>query len=120
MVVDIEQIREEEFIRFRKAVKRFYKGRENEYFEQFHEKIQSGEIDPDDSDYKEVCLREARDFMSTRSSCLTKFIQNYVDERSNEILDAVTDKTSCRGKAKIQLEVLTAILLAGEEDSQKV
>jgi hypothetical protein len=120
MVVDIEQIREEEFVRFRKAVKKFYKGRENEYFEQFQEKIQSGEIDPDCTDYKEICLQEAQDFMSTRPSKLLKFVQDYVDERSSEVLDAVTDGTSCRGRAKVQLEVLKAVLLAGEEDSQRV
>ena len=119
MVVDIEQIREDEFILFRKAVKKFYKGRENEYFEQFQEKIQSGEIDPSDTDYKEICLQEARVFMSTRPQKLLKFIQEYVDKRSSEVLDAVTNKTSCKGKAKVQLEVLKYILLAGEEDSQR-
>jgi hypothetical protein len=119
MVVDVEQIREEEFILFRKAVKQFYKGRENEYFEQFSEKIQSGEIDPDASDYKEICLQEARDFMSTRPQKLLKFVQGYVDQRSGEVLDAVKDNTSCRGKAKIQLEVLKYVLIAGEEDSLK-
>jgi hypothetical protein len=119
MVVDIEQIREEEFILFRKAVKKFYKGRENEYFEQFTEKVQSGEINPYDTDYKEICLQEARDFMSTRPQKLLKFVQEYVDQRSSEVLDAVKDGTSCKGKAKIQLEVLKYVLLAGEEDSLK-
>jgi len=119
MVVDVEQIREEEFIRFRKAVKQFYKGREKEYFEQFSEKIQSGEIDPDASNYKEVCLNEAREFMSTRPDRLLKFVQGYVDERSSQVLDAVTENNSCKGKAKIQLEVLKYILEAGEEDTTK-
>ena len=119
MVVDVEQIREEEFIRFRKAVKLFYKGREDEYFKQFSEKVQSGEIDPDAADYKEICLQEARNFMSTRPDRLLKFIRGYVDARSSQVLDAVTDGTYCRGKAKIQLEVLKYVLLAGEEDSLK-
>lgn len=120
MVVDIEQIREEEFVRFRKAVRLFYKQREDEYFEQFQEKIQSGEIEPDCTDYKEICRQEAQDFLSTRPKELLKFVQTYVDERSSEVLDSVTDKVSCKGKAKVQLEVLKVILLAGEEDSQKI
>jgi hypothetical protein len=119
MVVDVEQIREEEFILFRKAVKQFYKERENEYFEQFSEKIQCGEIDPHASNYKEICLQEAQDFMSTRPQKLLKFIQNYVDQRSSEILDAVSFKKCSKGKAKIQFEVLKYVLLAGEEDSLK-
>jgi hypothetical protein len=119
MVVDVEQIREDEFVRFRKAVKLFYKDRETEYLMNFERKIEAGIIDPHDPNYKEFCLQEAKDFMATRPEKLLKFVQDYVDKRSSEVLDAVTDKTSCKGKAKIQLQVLKAILLAGEEDSQK-
>jgi hypothetical protein len=119
MVVDIEQIREDEFILFRKAIKKFYKGREDEYFEQFREKIESGEVDPDSPDYKEVCKAEAKVYMSTRGSKVLEFIKEYVDQRSSEILDAVSARRSPKGKAKVQLEVLKYILEAGEEDSLK-
>ena len=119
MVVDIEQIREDEFILFRKAIKKFYKGREDEYFEQFREKIESGEVDPDSPDYKEICKAEAKIYMSTRGSKVLEFIKEYVDQRSSEILDAVSDKKCPKGKAKVQLEVLKYVLLAGEEDSLK-
>jgi len=119
MVVDIEQIREDEFILFRKAIKIFYKEREDKYFEQFREKIESGEVDPDSSDYKEICKTEAKVYMSTRGSKVLEFIKEYVDQRSSEILDAVSAKKSSKGKAKVQLEVLKFILEAGEEDSLK-
>jgi hypothetical protein len=119
MVVDIEQIREDEFILFRKAIKKFYKGREDKYFEQFREKIESGEVDPDSPDYKEICKAEAKVYMSTRGSKVLEFIKDYVDQRSSEILDSVADGKSVKGKAKVQLEVLKYVLLAGEEDSLK-
>jgi hypothetical protein len=119
MVVDIEQIREEEFVRFRKVIKKFYKGRQDLYIKGFKEKIESGDIDPDDPDYKEFCNKDAEEFMSTRGSKVLEFIKEYVDQRSNEILDAVSVKKCPKGKAKVQLEVLKYVLLAGEEDSLK-
>ena len=119
MVVDIEQIRESEFVNFRKAIRKFYKGRQDEYLEDFRQRIESGEIDPDDSNYKEFCNQDAKEFMSTRGSKALGFIKEYVDQRSSEILDAVSSKKSTKGKAKVQLEVLKYVLLAGEEDSLK-
>jgi hypothetical protein len=119
MVVDIEQIREDEFILFRKAIKKFYKGRQDDYLEEFRQRIESGEIDPDDPNYKEFCNEDAKEFMSSRGSKVLEFIKEYVDQRSSEILDAVSAKKSTKGKAKVQLEVLKYVLLAGEEDSLK-
>ena len=119
MVVDIEQIREDEFVKFRKAVRSFYKGRQDDYLEEFRQRIESGEIDPDDPDYKEFCNEDAKVFMSSRGSKVLEFIKEYVDQRSSEILDAVSSKKSPKGKAKVQLEVLKYVLLAGEEDSLK-
>ena len=119
MVVDIEQIREDEFILFRKAIKQFYKGRHDDYLEEFRQRIESGEIDPDDPDYKEFCNRDADEFMSSRGSKVLEFIKEYVNQRSSEILDAVSAKKCPKGKAKVQLEVLKYVLLAGEEDSLK-
>lgn len=119
MVVDIEQIREDEFIKFRKAIKKFYIGRQDEYLEEFRRRIESGEIDPDDPDYKKFCNKDAEEFMSTRGSKVLEFIKQYVDQRSNEILDAVSNKKLPKGKAKVQLEVLKYVLEAGEEDSLK-
>lgn len=119
MVVDIEQIREDEFVKFRKAIRRFYKGRQDEYLEEFRQRIESGEIDPDDPGYKEFCNKDAKEFMSTRGSKVLEFIREYVDKRSSDILDAVSSKKLLKGKAKVQLEVLKYVLLAGEEDSLK-
>jgi DNA repair photolyase len=119
MVVDIEQIREEEFILFRKAIKQFYKDRQDSYLEEFKQRIEFGEIDPDDPDYKDVCNRDAKEFMSSRGSKVLEFIRSYIDQRSSEILDTVSAKKCPKGKAKVQLEVLKYVLLAGEEDSLK-
>ena len=119
MVVDIEQIREQEFVSFRKAIRKFYKGRQDQYLEGFRERIESGDIDPDDPGYKEFCNNDAKEFMSSRGGEALKFIKSYVDQRSNEILDAVNDKKCVKGKAKVQLEVLKYVLEAGEEDSLK-
>lgn len=119
MVVDIEQIREDEFIKFRKAIKKFYKGRQDLYIKEFKDRIESDDIDPDASDYKEFCQQDAKVFLSTRGSKVLEFIREYVDQRSNEILDAVSNKKCPKGKAKVQLEVLKYILEAGEEDSLK-
>lgn len=119
MVVDIEQIREDEFIKFRKAIRKFYKARQDEYLEEFRQRIETGEIDPDSSDYKEFCNKDAEEFMSTRGSKVLEFIRQYVDQRSNEVLDAVSSKKCPKGKGKVQLEVLKYILEAGEEDSLK-
>jgi len=119
MVVDIEQIRENEFILFRKAIRKFYKGRQEEYLEEFRQKIESGDIDPDDPNYKDFCNKDAKKFMSSRGSKVLEFVKEYVNERSNEILDAVADKKLLKGKAGVQLEVLKYILEAGEEDSLK-
>jgi len=119
MVVDIEQIREDEFVKFRKAVRKFYKKRQDAYLKEFRERIESGEIDPDDSNYKEFCNKDAEMFMSTRGSKVLEFIRRYVDQRSNEILDAVSSKKCPKGKGKVQLEVLKYVLEAGEEDSLK-
>jgi hypothetical protein len=57
--------------------------------------------------------------MSSRGSKVLDFIKEYVDQRSSEILDAVSAKKSPKGKAKVQLEVLKYVLEAGEEDSLK-
>ena len=119
MVVDIEQIREDEFILFRKAIRGFYKTRQDNYLEEFRQRIESGEIDPDDPGYKEFCNEDAKVFMSSRGSKVLDFIKSYVDQRSSEILDAVSNKKCPKGKAKVQLEVLKYVLLAGEEDSLK-
>lgn len=119
MVVDIEQIREDEFVKFRKAIKKFYKGRQDLYIKEFKDRIESGDIDPDASDYKEFCQEDAKQFLSTRGSKVLEFIREYVDQRSNEILDAVSNKKCPKGKAKVQLEVLKYVLEAGEEDSLK-
>jgi hypothetical protein len=119
MVVDIEQIRENEFVKFRKAIRKFYKGRQDEYLEVFRQRIESGEIDPDDPGYKEFCNEDVKDFMLSRGSKALGFVKEYVDKRSNEILDAVADKKLIKGKAGVQLEVLKYILEAGEEDSLK-
>lgn len=119
MVVDIEQIREDEFVRFQKVIKKFYKHRQDLYLEEFADRIESGEIDPDRSDYKEFCNEDVKEFLSTRGSKVLEFIREYVDQRSNEILDAVSSKKLPRGKAKVRLEVLKYILEAGEEDSLK-
>jgi hypothetical protein len=119
MVVDIEQLREDEFVKFRKAIKNFYKGRQDLYLEEFKSRIESGEVDPDALDYKEFCQEDAKRFLSTRGSKVLEFIREYVDQRSNEILDAVSNKKCPKGKAKVQLEVLKYVLEAGEEDSLK-
>lgn len=119
MVVDIEQIREDEFVKFRKDIRSFYKGRQDEYLEEFRQRIESGEVDPDDPNYKEFCNKDAEEFMLTRGSKVLEFIRQYVDQRSNEILDAVSNKKCPKGKAKVQLEVLKYVLEAGEEDSLK-
>jgi hypothetical protein len=119
MVVDIEQIREDEFIKFRKAIKKFYKGRQDLYIKEFKNRIESGEIDPDDPSYKEFCQKDAKEFLSDRGSKVLEFVREYVDKRSNEILDAVSAKKLIKGKAGVQLEVLKYILEAGEEDSLK-
>jgi hypothetical protein len=119
MVVNIEQIREEEFIKFRNAIRKFYKVRQDDYLEEFKQRIESGEIDPDDPNYKELCNREVREFMTTRGSKVLEFIRHYVDQRSNDILDAVSVRRCPKRKAKVQLEVLKYILEAGEEDSLK-
>lgn len=119
MVVDVEQIREDEFIKFRKAIQKFYKERQEDYLEGFCQRIESGDIDPDDPGYREFCNQDAKEFMSTRGSKVLEFIRRYVDQRSNEILDAVSSKECLKGKAKVQLEVLKYILEAGEEDSLK-
>jgi hypothetical protein len=119
MVIDIEQIRENEFILFRKAIKQFYKGLQDSYLEEFKQRIDSGEIDPDDPNYKEFCNQDAKEFMSSRGSKVLECIKEYVDERSSAILDAVSMKKLSKGKAKVQLEVLKYILEAGEEDSLK-
>lgn len=119
MVVDIEQIREDEFVKFRKAIKKFYKSRQDLYIKEFKERIESGDIDPDNPDYKEFCQEDAKKFLSTRGSKVLEFIREYVDQRSNEILDAVSNKKCPKGKAKVQLEVLKYVLEAGEEDSLK-
>lgn len=118
-VVDIEQIREDEFVKFRKAIKKFYKGRQDLYIKEFKERIESGEVDPDSPGYKEFCNKDAEEFMSTRGSKVLEFIRQYVDQRSNEVLDAVSSKKLPKGKAKVQLEVLKYVLEAGEEDSLK-
>jgi len=119
MVVDIEQIREGEFVKFRKAIKKFYKGRQDLYIKEFKERIESGDIDPDDPSYKQFCNNDAKEFLSTRGSKVLEFIRQYVDQRSNEILDAVSNKKCPKGKGKVQLEVLKYVLEAGEEDSLK-
>lgn len=119
MVVDIERIREDEFVKFRKAIKKFYKGRQDLYIEEFKERIESGDIDPDDPNYKQFCNNDAKEFLSTRGSKVLEFIRQYVDQRSNEILDAVSNKKCPKGRGKVQLEVLKYILEAGEEDSLK-
>ena len=119
MVVDIEQIREDEFIKFRKAIRKFYKGRQNSYLEEFRDRIESGQIDPNDPNYKDFCDQDAKEFMLTRGSKVLEFIKEYVDQRSSEILDAVSNKKCPKGKGKVQLEVLKYILEAGEEDSLK-
>jgi hypothetical protein len=119
MVVDVEQIREKEFVNFRIAIRKFYKTRQDNYLEEFRQRIVSGEIDPDDPNYKEFCNQDAKEFMSTRGSKVLNFIKEYIDQRSSEILDAVSFKKCSKGKAKIQLEVLKYILEAGEEDSLK-
>jgi hypothetical protein len=119
MVVDVEQIREDEFKSFRKAIKKFYKSRQDVYLKDFKQRIKSGEIDPDTPDYKEFCKQDAKEFMLTRGFKVLEFVKEYVDQRSNEILDAVADKKLVKGKAGIQLEVLKYILEAGEEDSLK-
>ena len=119
MVVDIEQIREDEFVKFRKAIKKFYKGRQDLYIKEFKERIESRDIDPDDPNYKQFCNNDAKEFLSTRGSKVLEFIRQYVDRRSNEILDAVSNKKRPKGKAKVELEVLKYILEAGEEDALK-
>jgi hypothetical protein len=119
MVVDVEQIREDEFIKFRKAIQKFYKDRQDLYFNIFEEKLEFGVIDVNDFNYEEICKAEAEAHMSTRGQEVLEFIRHYVDQRSNEILDAVSDKTLLKGKAKVQLEVLKYVLEAGEEDSLK-
>lgn len=119
MVVDIEQIREDEFVKFRKAIKKFYKDRQDLYIKEFKNRIESGEIDPDATDYKEFCQEDAKVFLSTRGSKVLEFVKQYVDQRSNEILDAVSNKKCPKGKAKVQLEVLKYVLEAGEEDALK-
>ena len=119
MVVDIEQLREDEFIKFRAAVRKFFKNREDVYFDELREKIESGEIDPNSPDYKEICKTEAKAYMSDRPQKLLEFIRNYVEGRSNELLDAVSSKKYPKGKAKVRLEVLKYVLEAGEEDSLK-
>jgi hypothetical protein len=44
MVVDIEQIREEEFILFRKAIRKFYKGRQDQYLEGLEKGLNPGRL----------------------------------------------------------------------------
>jgi hypothetical protein len=61
----------------------------------------------------------ARMVKNGRQDSIEQFIRNYVDERSNELLDAVSSKKCPKGKAKVRLEVLKYVLEAGEEDSLK-
>lgn len=100
-------------------IRKFYKGRQDQYLQGFRDRIESGIIDPDDAGYKEFCNADANEFMSSRGEEVLKCIKCYVNQRSNEILDAVNDKKCTKEKAKVQLEVLKYVLEAGEEDSLK-
>lgn len=119
MVIDVDKIQEKEFSLFRKAANKFYKKRQERYFEELEEKIESGLIDVEADNYEETCYDEAESFMSTRPQEVLMFIKAYVDNRSNQILDAVADKKLTRGEGKIQLDVLKHVLEAGEVDSLK-
>lgn len=119
MVIDIELIRQEELNRFQAAIKQFFNDREDEYMRLFNEKLESGQIDPGISDYKNICQQEAEAFMSTRHKEVLKFIKKYIDSRLNEIVDDVNTSQLLRGKARVQFEVLKYILLAGEEYSEE-
>lgn len=111
MKLSPEIIRDRMFEAFKKDVKKFYKKREDNYMAEFKNKVESGEIDPED---REEAWRRAEVFMNGRPQELLKFIKNYVNNNFDIIADAVKEGIMDKETAEISMEVLKYILIAGE------
>lgn len=112
MKSDIEKIHDRMFERFAKAVAKFSEQLTDSWYEEFFDKVESGEIEVDEDNYKEVIEGFIDDFEKEQPKAVHKFIREYVDKEANKILD---NKKLKREKAEIQLEVLKHLLLAGED-----
>jgi hypothetical protein len=112
-------IQDEVFKDFEKSLNAFYRRRQQRYFSELKQKIESGIIDPEEISYKEIAHQEAENFMKTRVQELTLFIRNFVDEGIDKIKSQLDSKTINKEEASIRFEVLKYILLAGENEQNK-
>lgn len=117
MKLSREIIQERMFDAFKKDVSAFYKKREKKYLADFKRKIESGEIDVDAPNYREIAKEEAKNFFYGRPQELLKFIKEYVNNNFDVIADAVKEGIMDKETAEISMEVLKYILIAGEVDA---
>jgi hypothetical protein len=117
MKLSVEIIRDRMFERFKKAIKQFYKKRQESYFEEFNSKLLDGTIDAKAENYKEICSEEAEKFLATGPTAALKFIKEFVNKESDRILDAVSEGEIDKREGEICFEVLKHILIAGEVEA---
>jgi hypothetical protein len=114
MKLSADIIRDRMFERFKKAIRKFYDQRQQNYFDNFQSKLMSGEITADRTDYKDYCKIEAEKFLATGPADALKFIKNFIHKESDKIFDALEEGTLDKETSVIMLEVLRYILIAGE------
>ena len=112
------RIQDEVFKDFEKSLNIFYRRRQQRYFSELKEKIESGLIDPQEISYREIAHQEAESFMKTRVSELSFFIKDYVDKGIDDIKANLDSGKINKKEADIRFEVLKYILLAGENEKK--
>lgn len=107
----VKKIHDQMFRDFERSLKKFFKQREDIFYENFKAKVDSGEIDVESVDYPDICRVVAEEFMETQPEDTRVFVRDYVDKQANVILD---NKDLDRQEAECRLEVLKYMLLAAD------
>ena len=99
---------------FEKKLADYYKLCENEYMLSFRARIINGEIDPNCTNYKNICHKEAQKYKDEIKNKSLRFIKSYVNDTFDIVDDSLREEILDKDEANTVFSVLRHILIAAE------
>lgn len=99
---------------FESQLNDYYKQCENDYMDVFRQRIISGEIDPQDLNYRDICLEETKKYKEKINSNSLQFVRAYVNDAFDVVDDSLREGIFNKEEANSAFLTLRHILIAAE------
>jgi hypothetical protein len=101
---------------FEVQLNEFHEQCENNYIDLFRRRIVSGDVDPYDPHYRDVCSRETQVYKKEICAKTYDFVRSYVDTTFDVIVDSQREGIFTKDEAVAAQNALRHILIAAEID----